>query len=407
MNVYITAIKAAILFFPFMALLFTLPYMLLQYRRFGAILFLRTVVVYSFSLYMLCVYCLVVLPLPDIESVQAMTSATIQLTPFRQLAETLQEAPIIWGDSSTYFDFIYTKTFFQIAANIVMTIPFGIYLRYYFKCSFFKTMLLSFLLSVSFELIQLSALFGIYPRPYRVADVDDLINNTLGGVLGYAIAPLFMKILPSKERMDIVSYKRGTQVSVTRRIFAATIDWIAIAIMVALAVVVLPRNELMKTFLMVPEKDGTKQILLWFFCVYAIVVTVYYMFGTWVFKGRSIGKWILHLRVVDRRNNQRPKLWQCMIRYGILYIIVLPAPVLGLTAITLVKGKGLMMVAAILVCLMLAVIYIVFWLLLTVHVFTHSNQLLHGKLSMTRNISTLPAKQLIKKRMNQNTVQSE
>ena len=33
---------------------------------------------------------------------------------------------------------------------------------------------------IIFELTQLSGLYFIYPRSYRLADVNDLINNTVG-----------------------------------------------------------------------------------------------------------------------------------------------------------------------------------------------------------------------------------
>jgi glycopeptide antibiotics resistance protein len=46
----------------------------------------------------------------------------------------------------------------------------------------------SFLLSLFYETSQLTALFGIYPGPYRFADVEDLICNTLGGAAGWQIA---------------------------------------------------------------------------------------------------------------------------------------------------------------------------------------------------------------------------
>ncbi len=36
----------------------------------------------------------------------------------------------------------------------LLVLPFGVYLRYYFKCSFLKTVLASFLLSLFFELTQ-------------------------------------------------------------------------------------------------------------------------------------------------------------------------------------------------------------------------------------------------------------
>ena len=43
-------------------------------------------------------------------------------------------------------------------------------------------------LSLSVETAQLTALFGIYPCPYRQFDVDDLILNTAGTLLGAALA---------------------------------------------------------------------------------------------------------------------------------------------------------------------------------------------------------------------------
>lgn len=46
----------------------------------------------------------------------------------------------------------------------------------------------SFLLSLFYETSQLTALFGIYPGPYLLADVEDLICNTLGGAAGWQTA---------------------------------------------------------------------------------------------------------------------------------------------------------------------------------------------------------------------------
>src|SRR5699024_5212296 len=115
------------------------------------------------------------------------------------------------------------------------TVPFGIYLRYYFKCRFLKTLILSFCLSLFFELTQLSGLYFIYPRSYRLFDVDDLLANTLGGVFGYAIISPFLKILPSRERIDKVSFHRGRQVSLTRRLISAMFDLIVVALLGGLA----------------------------------------------------------------------------------------------------------------------------------------------------------------------------
>ena len=56
MSQYIEPVKSALVLFPFVALVLTLPYMLFQYRRYGAVLLLRTAIVYSFVLYLMCAY---------------------------------------------------------------------------------------------------------------------------------------------------------------------------------------------------------------------------------------------------------------------------------------------------------------------------------------------------------------
>ena len=59
---YIGPISTAMWVFPFVALLFTVPYVISSYRRYGAVLFFRALVVYSFIFYMMCVYFLAILP---------------------------------------------------------------------------------------------------------------------------------------------------------------------------------------------------------------------------------------------------------------------------------------------------------------------------------------------------------
>ncbi len=64
MSVYIYPIKAGLMIFPILAIIFTIPYIISQYRKYGAMLLTRIVVVYSFILYLLCAYFMVLLPLP-------------------------------------------------------------------------------------------------------------------------------------------------------------------------------------------------------------------------------------------------------------------------------------------------------------------------------------------------------
>ncbi len=235
MELYADIIKEALLFFPVLAFFVTIPYIIHNYRKFGSVLSLRILIVYSFVLYLLCAYFLVILPLPSREAVSLMTGPRLQLIPFHFAADIIKEA-----GSGGILSYINNPALFQMLFNVAMTIPFGMYLRYYFQWSRKKTLAASFLLSLFFELTQLSGLYFYYPRNYRLFDVDDLMANTLGGILGHYLTGPFLKVLPNRQQMDAVSFRRGREVSLARRLTAIVID-ITAAVLLGGAAAVLCR----------------------------------------------------------------------------------------------------------------------------------------------------------------------
>ena len=220
---YAEAIKTAILIFPLIAFLFTLPFILHQYHKYGAIHKFRTLIIYSFILYMITIYFLVILPLPSISDVTK-PDKIMNLIPFSFVDDFINKSSFIINDPSTYLTALSSSAFYVAAFNILMTIPFGMYLRYYFKFSFKKVFFFSFCLSLFFELTQLSGLYFIYPYPYRLFDVDDLILNTLGGVLGYFIMGIVDNFLPTRDEIDKQAKELGKTVSGLRRITLFFLD---------------------------------------------------------------------------------------------------------------------------------------------------------------------------------------
>ena len=216
---YLEAIKIAFLTFPFLAFLFTIPFILRQYHKYGSINKLRVLIIYSFILYIICVYFLAIFPLPDRDSID-MSSPVCQLVPFNFISDIIKETvsfDSVWqvlSDSSVY----------TVLFNILMFIPFGMYLRYYFKNNLKKTILFSFLFSLFLEITQLTGLYFIYPHPYRLFDVDDLMINTLGGITGYFVMGLFIKFLPSRDEIYISSIESGNKVSGLRRFTRFCLD---------------------------------------------------------------------------------------------------------------------------------------------------------------------------------------
>lgn len=88
--------------------------------------------------------------------------------------------------------FIYENDFYleMIVKNIIMTIPFGIYLPLLFKSfrSGVKVTLAGFLYSLSIELSQYVTGRGLF-------ELDDLFNNTIGAAIGYLLYLIMTKII--------------------------------------------------------------------------------------------------------------------------------------------------------------------------------------------------------------------
>ena len=223
---YLIAIKTAVILFPILAFLFTGPYILYQYHRFASINPIKTIVIYSFIFYLLCAYFLVILPLPTLDSVKNNPPWMIQTIPFHFIIDFIKETPLIIHDPSTYLKTIFHPSFYVVAFNILLFIPLGAFLRYIKGYSLKKIIKVSFLVSLFFEFTQVSRLYGIYPRPYRLCDIDDLILNTIGGGIGYLIMLDLEQKIPSKKELEEISLKKGEQVSTLRRITLFHLDLI-------------------------------------------------------------------------------------------------------------------------------------------------------------------------------------
>lgn len=316
MSVYLIPLQSALLLFPFLAAMITLPYIIMQYRKYGSILPIRVLIVYSFIFYLLCAYFLVVLPLPPIEEVASYTKPIMQLIPFASLNEFTMNSSLIWNDPATYLTALNEPSLYLIVFNILLTVPFGVYLRYYFQCSWKKTLLLTFLLTLSFECLQLSALFGYYPRPYRLFDVDDLITNTLGGMLGYAITPVFAHFLVSRSRMDEKAYDRGRSVSPLRRVLAFFFDNLIVLLTTAIitALILFLHDE----FLLISPANRI--------CfIYLAVVFVYLFILPILMHGKTLGKAAVKIKLVTM-DGHTPHWYQYLLHFMILYGLILPAP---------------------------------------------------------------------------------
>lgn len=308
---YSVPIESAFSIFPFIALLITIPYILVQYGKYGSINVIRTIVIYSFILYLICAYFLVILPLPEVGDGVKSNSSIMQLEFFHFVHDIVSNTPFVINDFSTYMEAIREPNFLQVLYNLLLLLPLGFYLRYYFEKGFIKSVVIVFLVSLFFELTQLSGLYGIY-ETYRLFDVDDLFINTLGGIIGFCISPLLSFFLPSREKLDSDSFEMGQYVSSFRRFCAFVIDWVVIIVV-----------SLFFTFIF-----GLPNIIdiLGFsnmesFVYYVLYVFVYFGLIPLVMGGKTIGKMLVNIRLYK----DNIKFYDYFIRCFLLYILLLPS----------------------------------------------------------------------------------
>lgn len=230
MHTYLETIKQAAISFPAIAVIFTIPYLIYNYKKYGSIMSLRLWIIYSFILYMLITYCLIILPLPSPEKAQALRGHHLQLNPLNFIFDIIKNTKIDLNHPKSFLTIFNNWGFLTTIFNIFMTLPFGFYLRYYFQNNLKQVLIKSFLLSLFFELTQLSGLYFIYQGNYRLFDVDDLITNTLGGLLGFLLAGALIKFLPTRAEIDQKSYDRSQKISLLRRFIAMFFDIVASAI---------------------------------------------------------------------------------------------------------------------------------------------------------------------------------
>ena len=89
---------------------------------------------------------------------------------------------------------IYKLSDTQVVGNFIMLLPLGIYLPLLYNRlnNFFLVLLVSLLVALTIELLQLATRF-------RSADVDDVILNTSGAVVGFALFKLVGMFQPSHQ----------------------------------------------------------------------------------------------------------------------------------------------------------------------------------------------------------------
>lgn len=366
MRNFVYDIQLGFLAFPLVALLLALPYALYQYRRFGAISIWKTFVVFTFILYCMCAVSLIVFPLPKDPSQIVEIAQTPQLQPFHFVEQIRETTDFSWADRSTWGPTLKARAAYEAYFNVLLTVPLGAYLCYLFRCRWWMALLIGMATTLLFETSQLTGLFGIYEHPYRLFDVDDLILNTTGTMLGFWLMIPLAWALPSMDEVNEQARERGSsRVSLTRRVLAAVVDLVVLAALFVLAWIMFSPTDaqIAKALAVDPSRAGAKTLafrfigglfadpmsaLLLALGIGAVLFAVIPMAS----KGRTIGKALVGIRIVKADGCDAPA-WGYWVRYlasalflliPVALVLLAPEEIEGVSSNTLFQIVGLVVV---------------------------------------------------------------
>src|SRR5690625_673961 len=134
MSVYFQSINTAFIIFLLLGFLLIIPWLIFSYRKYGYLSVWESIVMYSFVFYMLTALFLVLLPMPatrDTCSLQPPDTVHYSLVPFSFITDIMSTSSVVWSQPSTYGRILTESVFYQAVFNLLLLMPFGVYLRYF------------------------------------------------------------------------------------------------------------------------------------------------------------------------------------------------------------------------------------------------------------------------------------
>lgn len=172
-----------IVFIALYILIIMLYYLLVIRRKKNNYSITQILITFAFILYWICVFKVSMLPIEILnEDLSQYSHRYYQLIPFKTIKQVISVST--WK--------------VQILGNIAFLFPLPIFCSFFKdgKFSFVNAVKITFITSLTIETIQLMINFAT-KVPNKVADIDDLILNVLGGILGWLVFRLVFKLKPS------------------------------------------------------------------------------------------------------------------------------------------------------------------------------------------------------------------
>jgi glycopeptide antibiotics resistance protein/uncharacterized RDD family membrane protein YckC len=214
------------------------PYVARSYRRRGELGPGHALLAMTSLVYALAVVAYTLLPLPEVAAgfcASRIATAGPQLHPLQFLSDVRAEQI-----GAGIRGLLGNPAVLQVVFNIALFVPLGALVRHLGRRSVVVATLAGFAVSLLIEVTQITGNWFLYPCPYRLFDVDDLIANTAGALAGALAAPL-LRLVPGQSG-QAADPGLPRPVTTGRRLLGVVCDllgvWLAGAVLTALLVAV-------------------------------------------------------------------------------------------------------------------------------------------------------------------------
>lgn len=197
-----------------------------RYRAAGRLRLLDLVVLLLVAMYSMALWTYTLVPIPENDDFRCVGA---NVTPFAFVADIATDGrgPLA------------NRAFLQAAFNIVLFLPLGFFLRTLTRRGAVAATLIGLAVSLAIEFTQRTGIWGLYHCAYRTFDVDDLILNTTGALVGSLLAlptlPLLQRRRPAPPVRRVTLGRRWTGMLVDLLVttgigMTLTIGWRVIAL---------------------------------------------------------------------------------------------------------------------------------------------------------------------------------
>lgn len=204
--------------------LLLVPLLVVQHRRYGRLSPARLVGSALVTVYLVALVTYTWLPLPPRSEAWCAQHGVdgMNWQPLRFVG-TVQEAIATQGLGGA----LSSVAVLQVVFNVLLFVPWGVIVAGFLHRSVATAAGSGFVASVVIEATQGTGLWFLYPCAYRFADVDDVLTNSLGALIGALLAPAIVWWLP-RSRALAADRLSPRPVTVWRRWTGMAVDLFAV-----------------------------------------------------------------------------------------------------------------------------------------------------------------------------------